>query len=105
MLQRCAITGRTRFVRKSLEHIRPARFWADAELRNAAHSIAQHAACILVDGALHHPLVVIDEQARRKERTFHALLHLLEPMCVGERVGSATPNRALIEHRWARATK
>src|SRR5580698_5812444 len=93
------VTFRRRLVSEFIDVIGPLGFRADTEVRHGFHAIADLCARVRIDGVLHIPLVVVDEQPGRREY-FEFLFLLLELDGSGYGIGGAAAELALIVDRW-----
>src|SRR5439155_2971074 len=100
MRERFPVAGGGRLQRELRDGVRPRLLRARALLRQRLDAVAQHGPCVLLDGVLHHPLVVVDEQpAQVGERD--AVLAFQELERADERVARAAAQATLILDRRA----
>src|SRR5262249_7626461 len=96
MLLRLSITGLRRFIGKLVDYVWPHRLRTNALFADAFNAIADLRACIALDGTLHGPFVVINEQSRRSEYRLQPLLNLIKLMRRGDGICGATSQLSLV---------
>src|SRR5437667_8090621 len=99
MLAGVRIGGRGRLLLERRDLVGPEGLVRRALLGDALDAVTDHRARVLVDGAFHDPLVVVDEEARGREHSARFLLDLVELQGAGDRVGGAAAQGTLVVDR------